>query len=476
MYFRRTKKQQTKDQKNNILDGVFWAIMFYIITLFLVPYALQFGATPLQIGLLESLPLFVGALFGLFSYSVLKYFKSKKQLVVMFTIFDAFFCLLFGLVYFFVNQNIVWLLIMLFTFFNILNIVAGTVYRDWIGHVFVLRRIGTYTAQKHAILQLISIVPLLVSGVFLDKMLVSQNILVGFTIIFSVACVARLIATHFLNKISQTEDKEDLQKEIKQHKISLIKVIKKDVLDNKEYKFFLIAIFVLFFSVYMASPYFKYYFLETLNLNYFTYVSLHVITVISTVFSLKYWGKINDKYGSANILKATVFFIPFYTLLLVVFYKSIFLLCLLNFFDGMVVGGFIIALRTYFYQNTKKDVITHFALFTIVQSTGIILGTFFGAFIIYRATSFFTSNLYVMWTVFVVASAFRFIAVVYVYSIKNKYHTHETKINLEKEMLYFVPVRTGFSRFSRFIMHYEKNVADKIKENFNKNKKILKNK
>lgn len=471
MYFKKTQKQQTKDQKNNIIDGVFWAFMFYLITLFLAPYIIYHGATPFQVGLLESLPLFIGSLFGLFSYNILKYFKSKKQLSVIFTILQAIVCFLFAVTYFFVDNNVVSIIIVLFIIFNILTVVSRIIHTDWMGKIFWLKKMGLYTAQKQLMLELISIIPILFSGYLLDKILYGKDILIGFTIIFLIAGFSRLIATYFLNKMSVTEDKEDIQKEIKKHKISLLKVIKKDVLDNKEYKFFLIVVFVLYFSIFMSSPFYKYYFLSTLNLNYFTYVSLHVVTVISTVLSFKYWGKINDQYGASKILKATVLFMPFYTFFLIFFYRSIYLLFLLNFFDGMILAGFIIAIRTYFYQNTRNDLITHFALFSIIQALGIIVGTFFGSFIISKATLFFNKELYGLWMLFAITTVFRFVAVLYVYLIKDKYIKTEEKENIPKDILTYVPIRKGFNRFGRFILNYERHTFERINEVIKKNNK-----
>jgi MFS family permease len=468
MYFRKSKKQQTKDQKNNIIDGVFWAVMFYLITLFLTPYIIYLGATPFQVGLLESLPLFVGSLFGLLSYNILKYFRSKKQMVVVSTIIQAILCFAFAGIYFITTNNIILIIIILFTIYNILTIISRTIHTDWMGHVFVLHKMGYYTAQKQLLLEFMSIFPILLSGFLLDSIITEENIVYGFALLFFVAGLSRLIATHFLNKISITEDKQDIITETKEHKISLLKIIKQDIIDNKEYKFFLIVVFVLYFSIYICSPFYKYYFLSTLGINYIEYVSLHVITIVSTVLSLKYWGKINDIYGASKVLKATVMFIPLYSLLLIFFHKHIFLLFLLNFFDGMIVGGFVIATKTYFYQNTRKDLITHFALFSILQSFGIIIGAFFGSFIIQKGLEFFTKELHVMWFLFGVATLFRIVAVIYVSNIKEKYHKYKTDVNIPKDILLYIPVRQGLNKFSRYLINYEKHAFEKISKNYSK--------
>ncbi len=474
MSFRRTQKQQKKDQRYNVIEGVYWAIMFYLLTLFLVPYALYFGATPFQIGLLESLPLFVGSLFGLLSYSVLKHFRSKKQLCVIFSIYQVILCVLLGVFYFFISQNKVFVIIFLFILFNVFDVITRIIHTDWIGKLFVLKRIGAYTAQKQILLQMISIIPILLSGYLLDTLFVGQNVLIGFTILFIIAALSRLIGAHYLNKINATETREDIKEEIKEHKISLIKVIKKDVLQNKEYKFFLIVILILYFSIFMASPYFKYYFLESLGLSYFSFVFLHVITVVSTVLSLRYWGQINDKYGASKILKATTLFFPLYTLLLIFFHRSFLLLCLLNFFDGMLVGGFVIAIRTYFYQNTRKDLITHFSLFSFVQALGVILGTLFGGYIIVKASNFFLQEIHALWFVFAIATLFRIVAFFYVLNIKEKYHK-DKKANLAKDILFYVPVRKGFNRFGRLFINYDKYLFYRMtafkKKNLTKNQK-----
>ena len=70
MEFKQTKEQQNKDLKYSILDGINLSVMYYLLTTFLTPYIIFLGASSLEVGLIEGLPIFIASFFSLISLGI----------------------------------------------------------------------------------------------------------------------------------------------------------------------------------------------------------------------------------------------------------------------------------------------------------------------------------------------------------------------------------------------------------------------
>lgn len=472
--FNQTIQQQKKDYRYFILDGVFWAIMYYVSIIFLVPYLLSFGATSLQIGLLQTLPIVVASFFGLFSYSLLKYFNSKKQMIVVFAILQAFFWLPLAFAgYLFNNQFIIWLVVILYSLIQIMEHIPLPVYRDWIGKIFVKNKIVTFVAQKQTIMNIISIIPLLLAGFMLDT-ITKTNAALGFTFIFISVGFFRFASAIYLSKMSKTETKEDILKETKKMTKPVFSVFKKVVLRDRKFLYFLLVVFALYLSMNIASPYYRFYFLEILHLNYTNYILIEISSILGLVFSLYYWGNISDKFGTTKVLKATVIFLPIYPLAVILLGRNILGLSLLGFFDGVVVAGFTISIYGYFYQNIKTDnIIHHLSFFVIFQSIAVLIGSIIGGVI--SSNSFFWYRgiqAYGLLLIFYISFCLRTFTIIYFTNIKDQGLVADKKsISLARGIVLQAPVVFGMNRLINYISRTRSHIDRKI---LKKSKKIIK--
>ena len=216
MEFIQTPQQQKNDLKLYLSDGIFWAVMYYLGLAFLVPYLMSLKANTFQIGLLNVLPIFIASFFGLFSYDLVKLFKSEKQFVVFFTALQAFFWIPLALVGYLLNSKLViWLVIIFYCIITIMEQLPYPVYREWIGKIFNPHRIVEYTSRKQMILNLFAILPLFLAGAIMDA-INRNNAALGFTIIFIIAGLFRFGSAVVMSKMSKTEDQEDLTENSKE--------------------------------------------------------------------------------------------------------------------------------------------------------------------------------------------------------------------------------------------------------------------
>jgi len=452
------KKQIQYNFNHSVKDGIFWILMSSISSVFLVPFILDLGASSFQVGLLGSFPIFIASFFTLISYRVLKLFSSKKQAVVFFITSQALMWIPLSIMHFFFSKQVtVWLIIFIYVIINTLGVTISPIYNDWIRRIFPRNKMGDYLARKNLILQMISIIPILLTGYILN-LINSSETLIGFTIVFLLACVFRLLSAYNLNKMSKTENKETIIKEVNNiSKRKMFKAFKNSLHKNKSFQRFLIFIVILYFSIYVGTLYLPYFLLHTLHFSYIKYVWWSVAYVVGTFLSLRYWGYISDKFGSVNVLKNTTIFLPLFLLVPAIFYKYYFVIIFINFFAGVVISGLNLSISNYFYQYVKSDFINNYSFFIIIQATAIFVGAMFGSLIIKFTRSYFKIELYAIITVLIVSSIFRLIS--FLFSLRLIDDKNNKQLHMFKDVIFQRPVVFGISELRHFFIYEEKKLV-----------------
>lgn len=457
--FKQSEEQQKKDFKFSVLDGSFFILMNSIAVNFLVPYIILLGARPVQIGMLETLPFLVSSIFMLFSHRLLKYFRSKKAIVVFFITLQSLIWVPIAFTHYLAkNSFIVWIVIFFYILeFSVAKLVHP-IYTDWIRHIFYKGRFSRMLSKKNIFLQVFSLIPLIMIGTILDFVSV-ENTLLPFTFIFLFAGISRFISSRFLKKMSQTETKKELKREYTLHKKPIFKIFRKEVFKDKIFFNYLIFIFIMFFGIYFGTSYLKYFILDVLKFNYTKYVWFQVAFVIGNVFSLAYWGYISDRYGALRIIKSTVLFYPFFLLMHFYFAQISFGLLLFGqFFAGTIISGFMLAILTYMYQNVKLDFMNHMSFLFVFQAIAMVLGSLFGGLIVEHFESLYTPY-YSVFLLFLITMVIRSFGVGFgVLKLKER---KTTDINFVREVMFFRPFLYGVRGFVKVLSFEEKKFVKK---------------
>ena len=200
--------------------------------------------------------------------------------------------------------------------------------------------------------------------------------------------------------------------------------------------------------MYIAAPYYRYYFLNILLFDYKQYIILEIGSILGLVLSFYYWGKICDKFGATKVLKAIILFLPVYPLFVILFGNNVLLLFLLNLFDGVLMAGLTLSIYGYFYQNVKYDMINHMSFFMIFQSTAMLLGSIIGG-IISTTPKFWYMGLeaYGLLLIFGISILFRLFTIGFVNKIEDK---NKDEINIPKNIILQRPIIFGVTQFLNF--------------------------
>jgi MFS family permease len=460
--FIQTPKQQKTDFRYSVLDGIFWAIMYYLTSVFLTPYLLELGANSFEVGLLSYAPLLLAAIVCFFSYDILKLFNSKKQMIVFFVMMHAALWIPIGFSHIlFTGKAQVWFVLIIAFLITIISQFIGPVYTDWIGKLFDLNKIGNYSARKSVILQLISIIPLILAG-YLLQAISNRNSLLGFTIIFIFSGFCRFVSGLYINTMSRTEDKEEILKETVHTKKPMFSVFKEEMIKDKTYLYFMIVILIYYFSLYITVPYNKFYLLEIIKLSYTKYLTLEITAIIGVILSLFYWGKACDKFGATKVLKATMIFLPLYPLALILVPNNLAILGFLIFIDAFITAGLGLSITTYIYQNLQKNLITHYTFFMVFQAAALTVGALLGALINKIATNYYGTETKGLVVVFAIGVFFRIITAIFTSKIKDKRPPLRKDKNIVIEIITFRPIRYGIVALTKRFEVNQRRITRKV--------------
>ena len=128
----------------------------------------------------------------------------------------------------------------------------------------------------------------------------SENAATGFLLIFIIAFFANIGSIYFLAR--KYEPPYNLESE------------SNEKVNNENFKSQKIRSFILFdslseYSISILAPLVVLYQLRDLNFNYLDLTIFTTVSQLVALFSMRYWGKITDKYGTVPTIKKITSFI-----------------------------------------------------------------------------------------------------------------------------------------------------------------------
>jgi len=471
--FKNTNQQISKDRRYSITDGIFWVLMNSISLSFLIPFIITLGASPLQVGLIDTLPIFLTSFLVLISYKILSKFDSKRQAVIFFVTLQAFLWIPLALAkFFFVGSTVIWAVTFIYVLLVGCGVIIDPIYRDWIRKLFPPDIISKFIANKNIILDTFSILPIIFAGLFLDVVTTDES-LIGFVILFLFAGVFRLISARMLYHMSKTEDRQEVVQETRQMSKPIFSIFRKEVLKDKMFFNFLVLVLFYYFGLYISTSYFSYLLLNVLQFKFSNYILWAVAFVFGSVFSLSYWGYVSQKYGSVKILKATIAFIPFTLFVEFFFINNLPILIILQFLSGIIFAGFNYSILNYFYQNVKDDLINHMGFFYIFQASAMLCGSLVGAGLIKIGEKIYGNQVQAIFLVIVVSMVFRYIAFMYSRKLKStKDISNSKEIDLYRNIILQIPVSYSVKQFWHVLSKQERIFINKLKSKIHLSNKL----
>ncbi len=325
------KKHVKCGLKNSIRDGTASGAATGITGTYLIPFALALGANAAQIGLLTALPQLASTLLQPFAGSITEHAGSRKKIckAVLFLARIAWVPII--LLAFIKGFDAFSLLLIFVSISAAASSFARPAWASWMGDLVPEKTRGRYFGKRNMYAGAAAFIASLSAGWLLGFL----DSLAGFAIIFLAAAVLYFIGLHYLLKMPEPAFQINSHKG---HKIRLNVSEFLSSMKKSNFRHFMLYAMVFDFSVYLASPFFSVYMISELNIGYWWFAIISAASIVSSIVSQKYWGKLSDRYGDKNVMIICAMLASLVPLIFV-FSRSVPLLVLANVFSGFAWAG-----------------------------------------------------------------------------------------------------------------------------------------
>lgn len=418
------KLEKERTCKLSIKEGASASIATGVGTDYVTPFALSLGANNAQIGLLSSIPSLVSPLMQIIGSRIMERYQRKK-IIVLFVMLQALMWIPILLLSLLSWKNIIpsllpILLIIFYTTLSVFGALAGPAWFSLMGDLIPENMRGRYFGKRNKICGGVALISTIIAAFILDFFKTHGFILAGFSLLFFIACISRLISSGMFKK--HYEPHFQLQPG---YYFSLWKFIK----DSRNYNFgkFTFFVSVMNFAAGIAGPFFAVYVLKDLGFSYITYMI--VLLLSPAVFSLLFmpiWGKFSDKYGNRELLKIGAVLIPLIPLLWVLSSNVYYLIFVPQIISGIAWAAFNLGASNFIYDSVsvpRRGICV--AYYNILAGFGTFLGAGLGGILAqYLSIGFMNKLLFI----FLISAAARaLVAGIFIPRIKEVKSVHPAK-------------------------------------------------
>lgn len=308
------------------------------------PFGIFLHATTLQIGLLATLPQLLGAIMQWVGAVAVEGFQSRRAAIVTGVTVQALALLPIALVPFVFGRGVgsAFALIAFVAVYHCAHGFAIPIWNSLIGDLVPADIRGRFFGRRNRLNGISTFAALLVAGGVLDVCERFGRTALGFLMIFSTACVARLNSARWLSRY------EDPKFEVPSgSKFTFLEFVKRSPHSNfAKFVFFYATVS---FAVAFSGPYFALYMLRELQLSYVEFTAVTAASTITQFLAFSYWGELTDRFGNKKILNICGWGIGIVPILWL-FSHELWYLMVIQVYGGFVWAGFTLAAANFMFD------------------------------------------------------------------------------------------------------------------------------
>lgn len=376
-----------KSRELSIRQACWYGVMDGFGMRYITPFALALGANNRIIGILASLPGLLANLSMLGTIKLVKRWTRKRITMTSVMIQTAFWPLLIGsgALYFVLdvkNSVPAWSVVVVYTLMVVGGSLCGPAWASWMKDLMP-KNVGAYMGRRSRGAGTVAFLSMMAAGVILDKFKVTDHLFLGFTVLFTVAVIGRLICASYIKR----QYEPPFQYDEKTH-FSFAQFLKRMAGNN----FGRFTIYIALFSMtaQISSPFITVYMLKNLGFTYTEYTLVILSSTLFSLLSLPYWGRLSDRYGNLVAIRITGIILPVIPVLWMlspVFsgmsHRSVVVyLIVLQAVAGLIWSGFEMGAGNFIYHAVTPARIGICATYySILNGVGALIGGLLGGFI-----------------------------------------------------------------------------------------------
>lgn len=377
--FTKDKLEKERTMKLSIKEGSTSSVMSGLTGDYITPYALALNANNMQIGFLSSFSSLIPPISQIYGSKLMEKY-SRKKIISVFVTLQALMWLpiLFLSLFFWKNIFTSYLPIILIVFYSIyaiLGAIAGPAWFSLMGDIIPDNIRGRYFGKRNKISGAVTLIFAIAAAFLLDFFKTKGLILLGFSILFFLACIFRLISANLFTK--HYEPKLKLEKG---YYFSFWQFIKKAPSNN--FGRFVIFIALIYLGVSIASPFFSVYMLKDLHFSFITYMSINISASVLSILFMPIWGKFSDKHGNRELLKIGSLLISVLPILWLFSPSPIYIILVPQILSGIGWAAFNLSVGNFIYDSvTPQRRAICVSYYNILVGIFIFLGASLGGFL-----------------------------------------------------------------------------------------------
>ncbi|WP_207512509.1 MFS transporter [Longitalea luteola] len=301
------KKLQPSDQLTNaqvktglhliLKDGLATETMSTLTAgTFLVAIALYMGASNVQIGILAALPTFTN-IFQLVSVWLVQRFNNRRAITVIGALCARIPLLVIGtLPLLFSASASVSALICILTFQCLFASIAGGSWNSWMRDLIPQQILGSYFSHRSRLMQILNVTLSLLIAMTIDyiKEHYPAHEITAYCCMFIISGATGLWGVYALARTPEPKSKPIHD--------NIIKLFSKP-LTVPNFRKLLVFNSCWIFAFNLVTPFFSVYMMKTLGLPLVYVISLNIVSQLSSITSIKLWGRCSDRFSNKTIIR-----------------------------------------------------------------------------------------------------------------------------------------------------------------------------
>ncbi|QED47673.1 MFS transporter [Cytobacillus dafuensis] len=333
------------NEKLSIRNGIATTIILNISNNYFPLFAISvLGATNYQVGLISSLPQFVGMFAMLIGSIVLSRLEEKKKFTAYSFLFARMFLIAMFLVIFLPAEYRSWAFVLLVGLMNLPGSFANLSWQSLIGDLIPDQRRSGFFSERNKIMTIVGMIATFLIGLLLQQFDKSDPL--PFQILFVIAFLFGLVEFYYLMKHIERRKNREINK--KKFQLGL------HVFKYKPFVYFLVCSLFFNFGWQMAWSLFSIYQIKYAGATAFWISLITVSNQIAQIASFSWWGRMADKHSNAKMLilvSLGMASTPFLTILS----TNLVYLVIVNASSGLFVSGTVLLLFNHLLEVTKEE-------------------------------------------------------------------------------------------------------------------------
>ncbi|MBI2044717.1 MFS transporter [Candidatus Pacearchaeota archaeon] len=339
-------------RRHSIKEGIFAAARTSFGDSYVAPFAIAIKASNSVVALLTSVLGLLGPLSQVFGSKLIGK-ESRKRILTKTVFIEAMmwvpFILIAALFYFNIITNLLPLtLLFFFSTYTIFQNLGHPAWFSWMGDIVEEKHRGRWFSKRNLITGFAAVIIAILAALLLDFFKKQNLELAGFSILFLLALVSRLISLKILKKQYEPKLK------VKDKAYFSFKEFFLNAKNNNFGRFTIYRAMIALSSAICASLV-AVYLIRDLRFSYTNYMLIIMGGTFLSLFSMEIWGKFADKYGNYKAVIISSIVIPIIPILWILHASIWYLLFIPSLIEGIAWAGMNLATGNFIYDNVSPQ-------------------------------------------------------------------------------------------------------------------------